>query len=323
VAAASARSYFEDPRGSEIERLARAALPLLEQADDHVGLARVWQALVTVANLQGRFEESAQAAEQSLRHFRLARQNPFGLAGLHGALVSGPRPADEALQALDSVLPPNPGAWALLGRARLLAMLARFEEAWEVALPADERLREISGDALGDSVLAEIAVLAGDHATAAGHLRLACDMLERHENRAALSTYAPALGRSLCMLGRHDEAEPLAQLGRDLGYEEDPATQGLWRQVQALVHAHRGQHADAERLAREAVEIAERTDGLTYQGDALCDLAEVLSAAGRADEAARALEEALGRYERKRNLAMAEQVRAKLAQLQPAPAEPA
>ena len=95
-------------------------------------------------------------------------------------------------------------------------------------------------------------------------------------------------------------------------------TQALWRQVQALVLAHRGQHAEAEALAREAVAIIERTDGLNFQGDALCDLAEVLTAGGRSDEAAAALTQALDRYERKRNLAMARRVRERLAELQPA-----
>ena len=140
-------------------------------------------------------------------------------------------------------------------------------------------------------------------------------MLERRGSRAFLSTYAPQLGRSLCALGRYDEAEPLAQLGRELGGEQDFATQMLWRQVQARVHAHRGEHAEAERLAREAVAIAERTDGLNFQGDALCDLAEVLHAAGRTDEAADALEQALDRYERKQNLAMVAQVRPRLERL--------
>ena len=40
-----------------------------------------------------------------------------------------------------------------------------------------------------------------------------------------LSTYAPKLGRSLCELGRYDEAEPLAELGRELGDEGDYVTQ--------------------------------------------------------------------------------------------------
>jgi tetratricopeptide (TPR) repeat protein len=82
--------------------------------------------------------------------------------------------------------------------------------------------------------------------------------------------------------------------------------------VQARVHAHRDEHAEAERLAREAVAITERTDALNFQGDALCDLAEVLAAAGRSDEAAESLEQALERYERKKNLAMLAQVRPQL-----------
>ena len=143
----------------------------------------------------------------------------------------------------------------------------------------------------------------------------ACDRFERQSSWALLSTYAPALGRSLCALGRYDEAEPLAQRGRELGTEDDLVTQALWRQVQALVHAHRGQHAEAERLAGEAISITERMDGLNYQGDVLCDLAEVLAAAGRTDEAADALEQALERYGRKKNLAMVAQVTPRLEKL--------
>ena len=97
------------------------------------------------------------------------------------------------------------------------------------------------------------------------------------------------LGRSLCMLGGYDEAEPLAQLGRELSDDQDLFAQTLWRQVQALVHASRGEHVEAEALAREAVAMMERSDALNFQGDALRDLAEVLQAAGRSDEAAATL----------------------------------
>jgi tetratricopeptide (TPR) repeat protein len=133
-----------------------------------------------------------------------------------------------------------------------------------------------------------------------------------------LSTYAALLGRSLCALGCYDEAESLARFGRELGSEQDFATQMLWRQVQALVLAHRGEHVEAERLAREAIAIAEPTDALNYQADALCDLGEVLAAAGRGDEAAAAHEQALERYKRKKNLAMVAQVTPKLEELRKA-----
>ena len=318
VCAAEARILFaDDPVVDELERLARAALPLLEHAEDHAGLARVWHALGNVANFRAQFEERAQASEQALRHLRLAGRRNSGLAGLSSALVLGPRPADKALRTLDSVLPENPDPGTLLRRAQLLAMLGRFDEAWALARPAAERVREVGGVhpgdvGQGDTELAEIAALAGDHATAAGHLRRDCDAYQRGGDRAHLSTYAPELGRSLCALGRHDEAAPLAQLGRELGDEQDLVTQMLWRQVQARVHAHRGEHAEAERLAREAVEIAKLTDALNHHGDALCDLAEVLAAAGRTDEAAETLEQALEYYQRKKNLAMVAQVRPQL-----------
>jgi tetratricopeptide (TPR) repeat protein len=127
--------------------------------------------------------------------------------------------------------------------------------------------------------------------------------------------HAPMLGRSLCKLGRHDEAEPLAQLGCELGAPEDVNTQMLWRQVQALVDSHRGRHSHAEQLAREAVAVSERTDALNLQGDALSDLAEVLHAAGRTDEAVAVLDQALDRYDRKRNLAQAAETRDRLVAL--------
>ena len=196
-------------------------------------------------------------------------------------------------------------------------MLDRFEEAWPLALEASERLRELTGSDGGEHI-ADIATFAGDFETAAAYLRVHCDRLEAQHRFNNLSTYVPMLGRSLCALGRYSEAEPLAKQGRELGHEQDLATQTLWRQVQARVLAHRGQHTDAETLAREAVEIIERTDGLNFQGSAFSDLAEVLTAAGRSDEAAAALAQALDRYERKRNLAMARRVRERLAELQAA-----
>jgi tetratricopeptide (TPR) repeat protein len=86
--------------------------------------------------------------------------------------------------------------------------------------------------------------------------------------------------------------------------------------VQALVDAHRGHHLTAERLAREAVEVSDRSDGLNMQGDALDDLASVLEQAGRRDEAAKVLVEALERYDRKCNRAQAALVRDRLAVLE-------
>jgi tetratricopeptide (TPR) repeat protein len=193
-------------------------------------------------------------------------------------------------------------------------MLGRFDEAWPLAHEAAARHRELTG-LESDANLAEIASLAGNEEAAAGYLRAFCDWCEEHGQRDWLSTYAPQRGRSLCALGRYEEAEPLAQLGRKLGSEQDFATQMLWRQVQALVQASRGEHVQAEQLAREAVAIGEQTDALNFQGDALCDLAEVLQSAGSTDEAAATLAQAIDRYERKGNLVMVDRTRTRLAEL--------
>jgi tetratricopeptide (TPR) repeat protein len=314
--AAEARTRFEpEPGYDELEALAQEALPVLEQAQDHLGLSRVWLALGSVADVRGRNEEWATASEHAIKYARLGGHQFTRLFGFPLALVLGPRPADDALRSLDGATPPNPHPNVQASRAWLLAMLGRFEEAWAMARDAAAQTREITLEPWTDRVLAEIAMLAGDHESAAESFRVHCELLEQRDALSVLSTYAPALGRALCALGRYDEAERLAQRGRELGDERDATTQMLWRQVQARVHAARGEHQQAEALAREAVAIAERTDALNYQGDALCDLAEVLAAAGRTDAAAAVLKQARGRYERKKNLAMTAQVRKKLDEL--------
>jgi tetratricopeptide (TPR) repeat protein len=301
----------------ELDERCREALPLLEEAGDHACLVHIWSALgFGVANGRGRYAEWSHAAEQAFRHSRLAGQRPTHVFYLDMTLILGPTPADEALRKLDAVLSEVDHPHPLLGRSQLLAMLGRFDEAWSSALEASERLKELA-PALNDAqfTLSEIASRQGDYEAAAEHLVVFCDFLEAHGQRAILSTFAGMLGRVLCVLGRFDEAEARAQLGRELGEEHDVATQSLWRQVQALVDSQRGRHAEAEALAREAVALVEHTDALNFQGAAHHDLAEVLLAAGSVDAATASFGEALERYERKANVAASAQLRARLAAL--------
>lgn len=148
--------------------------------------------------------------------------------------------------------------------------------------------------------------------TAARYGQETVDAFRERGHLTFLGSYGAKLSRWLCILGRYGEAETLAEIGREVEAQE---AEWLWRQVQARVHAHRGEHALAESLAREAVTITEQTDQLSSQGDALCDLAEVLLAAGRTDEAAAAFERALDHYERKKNVAMVAQMRLRIGAL--------
>ena len=315
VGAAAHRAEFAEVVAiDELEQLARAALPLLERTGNHAGLAYIWSVLGSVvANFHGRNEDWAHAAERAIHHGRLAGHVRRDLFHLPGALMFGPRPADEAILTLDALLPDNPHPDPVLCRAVLLAMLGRSAEADEIARDFAARLRDLTGDDDAEFHLGLIAATSGRHQDAVTHLRRFCDLIEARGQRGYLSSFAPMLGRSLCELDRHDEAEPLAQLGRELGDVHDTASQAMWRQVQARVEARRGRFAEAEQLAREAVAINERTDNLNGQGEGLWDLAEILYLAGPPEDAEGVLIQALECFERKKNRAQAAQVRARLA----------
>lgn len=92
-------------------------------------------------------------------------------------------------------------------------------------------------------------------------------------------------------------------------------TQVLWREVRAEVLARRGEHAEGERLAREAVALGDETGMLDMQGDAYAARAEVFALANRPEDSAEALQQALARYERKEDLVKAGWTRDRLAVL--------
>ena len=103
-----ARTQLEaDPAVDELERLAQAALPLLERAEDDLGLASVWTRSATASsNIRGRSEEWTHAAEHALRQTRKAGRHPSGVlassrarpraaSGRRGAAGARLRPAGE------------------------------------------------------------------------------------------------------------------------------------------------------------------------------------------------------------------------------------
>ena len=110
------------------------------------------------------------------------------------------------------------------------------------------------------------------------------------------------LAQALYALDRLEDADAWAGRAAELGASDDATTQMLWRQVRAKVLARRGEHVEAERLAREAVALGEETDMLDAQGDAYADLAEVLSLGRPPEGSCRGARAGARRYERKGNL---------------------
>ena len=171
-----------------------------------------------VANWRCRFEDYAYAAEQALHH--------AGLAGHRSATISSasrPRLSTgrgrRTRRCGRSTPPPREPAPQTAAGSCLAAHDARPLRRGSPSRRRGRSNAGVSSQAMTGStiLLGDIAATAGDHENAAVHHRRFCELSSRRGvSSAILSTYAPRLGRSLCALGRYDEAEPLAQLGRKL-----------------------------------------------------------------------------------------------------------
>jgi tetratricopeptide (TPR) repeat protein len=190
--------------------------------------------------------------------------------------------------------------------AYLDAMAGDFESAWEQWRRSRAVLEELGmmvALAARATQPAAIAMMAGDPEAAERELRHGYDALEEIGERELRSTNAGALAHALYEQRRDDEALELSQISEDLAAADDVWSQSLWRAARAKVLARRDRDPLAEELAVEAVRLAATTDFLSGHGSALLDLAEVLAALGRPDEAAARIEEALALFEAKEDAA--------------------
>jgi tetratricopeptide (TPR) repeat protein len=153
--------------------------------------------------------------------------------------------------------------------------------------------------------------LAGELVAAEHELRLAYELSRRLGDKQYIAV-APNIAEVLHLQGRDEEALRFTEEVEATAWVDIPE-QFLWRKARAKVLAAQGAGEQAERLAREAVDLAARTDHLEEHADALMTLAEVLRRAGRAAEATPALREALRLYEQKGNTVLARRAREALA----------
>jgi tetratricopeptide (TPR) repeat protein len=205
-------------------------------------------------------------------------------------------------------------------RGRYLSMEGRTDEALRLLHEASE----ISG-ALGlrfiaaahEEELGDVELRAGHLEAAASAFRRNYDVLDELGDEGHKSTSAANLARVLCQLGRFEEAEGLAATAREIAAADDVASQSIGRSAHALVLSARGEHAEAEDLAREGVQIYldARAQSPQFHGNAWMDLSTVLRAAGKLTEAAEAAREALALYELKGDRVSAASTRAFLEEL--------
>jgi class 3 adenylate cyclase/tetratricopeptide (TPR) repeat protein len=316
-----------EPQGAteKLSALVEQALPLFQAAGDGVALYIAYSALGELAWVRAQMAAWLEASEQAFAYARQAGHLPPGLVATRAAArFFGATPVSELLAWLDENEPQaGRDHFFRAYRAGTLARLGRFEEARTILVEERAELAERGGGVLLANITAFESVwverLAGDPVAAVEFglegWRLYTELGEQGPIQAA----AGSLAQAFYSLDRLDDAEAWAARSAELGRASADPLQGmLWRQVKAKVCARRGEHAEAEPLAREAVAICDHSDRLDTQGDAYADLAEVLVLAGKPAEAASALGQALERYERKGNVVSTQLAHARLVELRAA-----
>jgi predicted ATPase/class 3 adenylate cyclase len=311
---------------STIEEAALAmeqGVTLFQQVGDDGGLARAFGNLGESLFHRGRLSEAAETFERARRHARRAndeRLEASQLAARTTALVHGLTPLQEAVAETERSL-----EWARTRRDRRLeakaahnlavgyAMRGRFDRARSLAAEGDAVLKDLGLAVAAAAGPAEVwgilETLAGAPASAERALRLGYDALESMGVQANLATLAAMLAHALAAQGRDEDAERFAARSEAAAATDDVNSQVLWRSARAKLLAARGESAPAERLARNATELAAQTDFVILQADALLDLGEVLRLADRPADAAAAVQSSLQLHERKGNLVSAKRAR--------------
>jgi len=311
------------------------AVAACEEVGDDFSLAEAW-------NLVGRIEGGAmcrfQRAEEAWRNaLEYAERGGYpaekaeAIGWLLISSVFGPLPVADGIALCEAFAASERDdaetqAWCAVARSVLEAMRGEFETGREL-LAGGTRVLEELGLAVWVANSAQEAFLieniAGTPEAAAPSLRLGYETLDQMGERGLLSTVAGFLAQALYAGGEHDEAARFSRLSEDATAVDDVFSHMLWRSSRAKILARQGDFEQAEALAREAVRISESTDLLNTRADTFVDLAHVLSLAGRAADAADALEEAARLYERKGNAPALERARSSAAEPEskaPAPA---
>jgi tetratricopeptide (TPR) repeat protein len=231
----------------------------------------------------------------------------------------GSAPVGAAIRRCREVLAATEGDRTIAaGMYHALGHLVARQGAFDEALDLAERCREIyreNGAMWTYWVFTEIP---WDILRLAGRPEEAFEILsEGYQQVESMGEEFPLLAvfvaQSLEELGRYDEAERVARTAVDA--HDDALGRHAGMGVLARILAGRGELDEAERMAREAVAFFEVTEFGTERTSVLLDLAEVLRLAGRPDEAAIVLRQALELFEQREDVVSTARTRAAIADL--------
>ncbi|MFL5979471.1 MAG: BTAD domain-containing putative transcriptional regulator [Gaiellaceae bacterium] len=303
----------------EPHRVAQESLQVFEAHGDTRGQSRAWclEAMVhwihgQVAKADDAWRRAAELTDDDLELFEI-------LAWRASAACDGPEPVPQAIASCVEIRKQVEGsplatAQVLPSFAALHAMQGDFETARSLVQEANTLLGELGR--IYTVALAHhdatVEFLAGEPSAAEERLRIAYERLDELGEKAFAATTAAMLAQAVYAQGRYEQASQLCEASQAAAAPDDLSAQVEWRGVAAKLLARRGRQVEAVAVAREAVELVERTDFLRSHGDALLDLGEVLALSGALDEAAAAVRAGLELYEKKGDTVMAGRAQAML-----------
>ncbi|HET8555771.1 MAG TPA: adenylate/guanylate cyclase domain-containing protein [Gaiellaceae bacterium] len=283
------------------------AVEVFSELDDERGLAQAWRRISRAEIVRCSYAAAETAAARGL-HYAVECGEKIDAAwaadSLGTALLWGPTPVPDGVRRCNELIAEFGGNEML--RANVLSALAGLR-ALEGDVVAARRLCAEAESIYRDlgqrmaiagltQVAAQIERLAENPAAAEAELRAGLEILQGTGNEAFQQGW---LAAALIAQGRFEEAREPAEAARSIASAGDVLDQVVWRGVLARIEAVAGNLDEALSLARDAVDRASLTDGLTMQADALLDLSAVLEAAGDAEEAAGSASKAAALYLRK------------------------
>jgi class 3 adenylate cyclase/tetratricopeptide (TPR) repeat protein len=303
------------------------AIRVFEEVGDAAGTARALGVRGMFRLWQGGTEAAIKDLERAAQYARQVDDRPHEADILRYVLVAilfGPTPVEDALERVEEIRSRTGTnrtleVTLLRTRGQLEAMQGNFDSARNLIAQGKALAEELGlvWMLVGGIPIqaAYIELLAGDASAAERELRPAWEALERLGSWGDFVAFAYRLADALFLQRRDDEALRLTELAEGRASRQDVETAIGWRRVRAKVLARRGEPAEGERLAREAIALAARTDYLHYHAQGVADLAEVLRLSGRSKESAAVAKEAIRLYEKKGNIVAARALRGFLAEL--------
>jgi hypothetical protein len=301
AAALAALTRFEwliRVRPQEATQTIQSSLPgvlaQLARMGDERGLAKAHMAAFWVHMLASRPTAAGEEARLAAEHARNAGDagvRSWALGWYIVTLVYGRPGAETIAQELDAIERESPGPYlaarVAFGRGELARLEGRYSEArclTQYAIEGFQALGLPAMEACGAQELARTELSAGHPAAALPSLVRSDAILAELGARLYRGLTQALLAQANERAGDYGAAFAAVEFAEELSEPQDVLNYAITHGVRARLALAEGDGDAAERWARSAASVL--TDYLGFQGQAKLDLARVLLALGRRDEAA-------------------------------------